>query len=213
MNPPVVDGARRILLIVGNPARRSFDDALAEAYASGARSVGADVRCLRLRELVFDPVLHEGYRRTQDLEPDLRTAQAEIIWAQHLVLIYPVWWGSVPALLKGFLDRVLLPGYAFRHHEKDPFWDRLLEGRSAHLIATSDAPAFWIRLAYRNCDAIMLKKAVLGFCGISPVGLTRIGRLQGSRLEYRADWIERIRTLGERQGRPAPRLPIPGILL
>jgi putative NADPH-quinone reductase len=203
------ESSRRILVIVGNPARNSYDDALADAYVAGAQGVGAQTRLLRLRELTFDPILHEGYRRIQDLEPGLRWAQADLLWSQHLVLVYPVWWGSVPALLKGFLDRVLHPGFAYRVHEHDPFFDKLLTGRSGHLVATSDAPAFWMRLAYRNCDATMLRKAVLQFCGIAPVGLTRIGRIRGSTPEYRARWIERLRKLGVRQGAPLSPAPLP----
>ena len=148
-------------------------------------------------------------RDVQALEPDLQRAQSDILWAQHLVIVYPVWWGSVPALLKGFLDRVFHPGFAYRYHENDPFFDKLLTGRSGHLIATSDAPSVWVRLAYRSCDANMMKRAVLQFCGISPVGLTRMGRIRGSSLEYRTKGIERIRALGERQGAPFPQAPVP----
>ncbi len=209
MTSGLADSPRRILVIVGNPARNSYDDALADAYVAGARSGGAEPRLLRLRELTFDPILHEGYRRIQELESDLKWAQSDLLWSQHLVLVYPVWWGSVPALLKGFLDRVLHPGFAYRVHENDPFFDKLLTGRSGHLVATSDAPAFWMRLVYRNCDATMLRKAVLQFCGIAPVGLTRIGRIRGSSPEYRARWIERLRKLGARQGAPQVLAPLP----
>jgi len=216
MNSPTPIASRRILVLVGNPAPESFDDALAEAYAAGAAAAGADVRLLRLRELAFDPILHDGYRRVQELEPDLRRAQDEIVGAGHLVFVYPVWWGSVPALLKGFLDRVLLPGFAYRYHENDPYFDKLLTGRTGHLIATSDAPSLWLRLAYRNCDAAMMKRAVLQFCGIDPVGLTRIGKMRGSSPEDRASWLRRIRVLGERQGaaaagRGAKKVASPGI--
>jgi len=203
------ESCRRILVIVGNPARKSYDDALADAYVAGARAVGAGTRMLRLRELTFDPILHEGYRQIQELESDLRWAQADLLWSQHLVIVYPVWWGSVPALLKGFLDRVFHPGFAYRPHDNDPFFDKLLTGRSGHLVATSDAPALWVRLAYRNCDATMMRRAVLQFCGIAPVGLTRIGKIRGSTPEYRAGWLERLRKLGARQGAPLSPAPLP----
>jgi putative NADPH-quinone reductase len=191
---------RHVLVIVGNPAKGSYDDALADAYAAGARSAGADVRMICVRELAFDPILHEGYRVVQELEPDLKKAQADILWAHHLVIVYPVWWGSVPALLKGFLDRVLHPGFAYATHENDSSFDKLLKGRSGRLIATSDAPSFWIRLAYHSCDATMLRRAVLRFCGISPVGLTRIDKIRGSSPWYRAKALERIRSLGAWEG-------------
>lgn len=205
MIPPRPYSPLRVLVIVGNPAKDSYCDALSEAYVVGARSAGANVRLTRLRELRFDPVLHEGYRKIQELEPDLKKAQSDILWAQHLVFVYPVWWGAVPALLKGFLDRTFHPGFAYAYHANDPFFEKLLTGRSGHLIATSDAPPEWIRLAYRNCDANMMKRAVLEFCGVSPVGLTRVGRMRGSTPAYRAKWTQRVRALGEQQGAPAAR--------
>lgn len=213
MTPLLADPPRRMFVVSGHPARESFVHALADAYAAGARAAGAEVRLTRLSDLSFDPILHEGYRRIQELEPDLQQAQEDIRWARHLVFVYPVWWGSVPAILKGFLERVLLPGFAFRYHEKDPFWYKLLIGRTAHLIATSDAPPLWIRLAYRNCDAVMMRKTVLQFCGIAPVGLTRLGRIRDSRPEGREKWIGRVRDLGRRQGTPASLAPLPGGVL
>ncbi|MGV8640893.1 NAD(P)H-dependent oxidoreductase, partial [Pseudomonas aeruginosa] len=96
---PLEGDGKRILLIVGSPKRKSFCHLLAECYAQGARSKDHVVRELKLGELAFDPILHEGYEQSQVLEPDLLEAQRQIHWAEHLVFVYPVWWGGLPALL------------------------------------------------------------------------------------------------------------------
>jgi len=105
---------KRILVILGHPSSNSFCAALAERYAQSALRAGHEVRQLFLGRMDFDPVLREGYQQVQPLEADLRQAQADILWAEHLTLVYPIWWGGIPALLKGFFDRVFLPGFAFQ---------------------------------------------------------------------------------------------------
>jgi NAD(P)H dehydrogenase (quinone) len=159
----------RTLIILGHPDKKSFCAALADNYEKGAQEKGGDVTRINISDLSFNPNLKNGYRTIQNLEPDLIEAQRLIKWANHLVIIYPVWWGSVPALLKGFLDRILLPGYAFKYRENSISWDKLLVGRSARLIVTSDGPVWWLYLNYFHPAVNMMKKAVLEFCGIAPV--------------------------------------------
>lgn len=76
----------------------------------------------------------------QAFEDDIRKARALILWAEHLVFVYPTWWGTLPALLKGFLDRVLTPDFAFITCEGGTGYQGLLGGRSAQLITTMDTP-------------------------------------------------------------------------
>ena len=136
---------KRILIILGHPRTDSLCGGLARAYAEGAEAGGHEVRVVSLGALSFDPILHNGYAAVQPLEPDLVAAQASISWAEHLVFVYPLWWGAMPALLKGFIDRVFLPGFAFKFRDGSVFWDRLLAGRSAHLLVTMDTPP-WYRV-------------------------------------------------------------------
>ncbi|MEI7889708.1 MAG: NAD(P)H-dependent oxidoreductase, partial [Actinomycetes bacterium] len=109
------------------------------------------------------------------LEPDRVAAQEAISWAEHIVFAYPVWWGTMPAILKGFVDRVFLPRFAFKYREDSPLWDRLLKGRSAQLLLCMDTPRWYYRLAYRNSGHILMSRNILKFCGIKPVKIKTFG--------------------------------------
>ncbi len=181
-----------IYLLLAHPDAESFNGKIAEAYCKAAQEKGHQVRFQKLGEMQFDPVLWKGYKVAQALEPDLQQAQEHIAWCQKWVIIYPIWWGSIPALFKGFLDRTLYSGFAYKYHADDPFWDKLLKGRSAELITTSDAPWWWIWWQYRNSDLNAVKRATLEFCGISPVKVTRISRVRFLNQEARQAWIRKI---------------------
>lgn len=186
---------KKTLVILGHPDVNSLCGTLARSYVEAARTAGAEVRELYLAELDFDPVLWHGYHRIQPLESDLVAAQTLIRWAQHLVFVYPNWWGSMPALLKGFFDRVFLPEFAFRYRENSPFWDKLLTGRSAHLIVTMDTPGWYYRWVYRMPGHNEMKRAILGFCGIRPVRVSQFAVVRNSSRGEREKWIARVRCL------------------
>ncbi|GIV33847.1 MAG: hypothetical protein KatS3mg031_1382 [Chitinophagales bacterium] len=140
---------KKILIINDHPDKESYGFALAGAYKKGAMLSGAHLKEIIIRELHFNPNLQFGYRKRTALEPDLIEAQEKIKWAEHLVFIYPVWWGSVPAIMKGFVDRVFLPGFAFKRRENSMYWDKLLKNKSARIISTLDQPAWYYWLVYR----------------------------------------------------------------
>ena len=167
-----------ILVINGHPSRNSFTGAIANSYVVGAREAGAQVEIIHLADLTFDPILHDGYRKIMALEPDLARAQELIKSCKKLVICYPQWWGSGPALLKGFIDRTFLPGFAFKYRDKSAFWDKLLVGRSAELWLLSDSPRFWFVLKYWNSPIKWLKTATLDFCGFKPVKVTVVDRVR-----------------------------------
>jgi putative NADPH-quinone reductase len=136
---------KKILIVNGHPDKESFNYALTEAYKKGAQNSGAEIKEIRIRELNFNPNLEFGYRKRTELEPDLLEAQENLKWADHIVWVYPVWWGSVPAIMKGFLDRVLLPGFAFNKREGSVWWDKYFTGKTARLICTMDQPTWYYR--------------------------------------------------------------------
>lgn len=190
----------RILLILGHPEPDSLCGALADAYARGA--AGTEIRRLDLGSLAFDPVLHRGYKEIQALEPDLMAAQEAIAWAEHLVFIYPTWWGGLPALLKGFIDRTFLPGFAFKYAEKKgPFWSRLLKGRTAHILTTMDAPPWYYRWIALAPGLRELRHSILGFCGVKTTGTLLMGPVKTSDQATREGWLAKAEAMGRRQGK------------
>jgi NAD(P)H dehydrogenase (quinone) len=189
---------KRILVIVGHPADESFCHALADAYAAAAQSAGHEVRRIALGALAFDPVLKNGYRQVQALEPDLVAAQESILWAEHLVFAYPIWWGAMPALMKGFIDRIFLPGFAFKYRKDSVWWDKLLAGRSARLLVTMDTPPWYFRWIYRMPGHNQMKHTILGFCGVKPVKITNFGPIRSSSPAQRERWIAQAAKLGAR---------------
>src|SRR3989344_7205396 len=119
----------KILIILGNTKKKSFCRELADSYERGAKSGGHLIKRINIGDLKFDPVLWEGDTHGDNLEPDLIKAQKSILWAEHIVLFYPVWWMNMPAIVKGFMDRVFTSGFAYKFYEGKPFPERFLKGR------------------------------------------------------------------------------------
>jgi putative NADPH-quinone reductase len=187
---------KKILVILGHPDTESFCGSLVEAYIEGAKSTGIDVRELKLGDLNFDPILWKGYNKIQELEPDLVKASELIQWSNHIVFVYPNWWGTMPALMKGFFDRVFLPGFAFRYRDNSIFWDKLLSGRTAHLIVTMDTPPWYYRWIYHRPGHNVMKRTILGFCGIKVAKITEIAIVRNSLPEMMDKWIFMVERLG-----------------
>lgn len=186
----------RVLVINGHPRRGSLCEALADAYVAGAAQAGADVRVMRLAELKFEPNVLRPSPRDQQAEPDIEDAMALVTWADHLVFVFPTWWGTMPALLKGFLDRVLMPGFAFADRDDGEGWDQLLKGKSAHLLTTMDTPPFVYRWIYGSPGLNGLGRATLGFCGIGPVRRSIFGPVKTADPSLRARWLAQARAAG-----------------
>jgi NAD(P)H dehydrogenase (quinone) len=185
-----------ILVINGHPHAKSFCAALTAAYVQGAAANGAVIRTIHVGELEFDSSLRQGYRGRIPMEADLTAAQASITWAEHIVFIYPTWWGTMPAVLKGFIDRVFLPGFGFSYRRNSSLWDKLLKGKTARLIVTMDTPSWYNRFVYGQPGHRAMKRATLQFCGINPVRITEIGPVRRSSDIARAKWLARVEKLG-----------------
>ncbi len=186
----------RTLIINGHPDKNSFCKKITDEYERGALEKGGEVKRVDLINLRFDPILRNGYRVIQPLEPDLLEMQNLIKWCNQIVFIYPIWWSAPPALLKGFLDRVLLPSYAFKYREDSDLWDKLLVGRRGRIIVTSDAPVWFLYLNYFHPAVNMMKKAVLEFCGISPVSVTSFGGIKNTDQKKREEILYKVYRIG-----------------
>jgi NAD(P)H dehydrogenase (quinone) len=163
-----------ILILDGHPDAGRLASVLLDHFEASLPP-GTTVQRIAVRDLAFDPNLRHGYGAEQQWEPDLERAAAALDACDHLVVGFPLWWGAEPALLTGLLDRLLLPGFAFRYHRGDPWWDRLLAGRSADVIVTMDTPPWYLRAIYGDPVGRRWRRQVLGFCGFGPIRILRLG--------------------------------------
>lgn len=192
--------AKRIVILQGHPdpAGGHFGHALAEAYAEGAAGTGHEVRRIEVARLAF-PLL----RTKEDFEHGpvpgaVRPAQEAIAWAEHLVILYPLWLGTMPALFKGFLEQVFRPGFAAEEGQAGRPWKKRLGGRSARIVVTMDMPAVAYRWYFRAHSLKALERNVLGLCGIGPNRATLIGMVEAMGPAKREKWLETLRRLGRR---------------
>lgn len=190
---------KKIVIINGHPNKESLNFALAAAYKKGALESNAAIKEIIISDLQFNPNLEFGYQKRTELEPDLLEAWEKIKWADHLVWVHPVWWGGLPAITKGFIDRLFLPGFAFQYRQNSIFWDKLLKGKTAHIITTIDLPSWYYWLIYGKPSVNQLKKSTLQFCGINPVKVSYFGIIKDSKEEKRRKWIAEVENLGKRQ--------------
>lgn len=193
--------AKNILVIDGHPNVDSFNAALANKYVEQAKASGAIVNIIRVRDLKFDPNLAYGYQKRMDWEPDLHHAWDLIRQSDHLVFVHPLWWGGLPAILKGFIDRVFLPGLAFKYRENSVWWDKLLTGKTARIICTADQPYFYYWFVNGRPGIHQLKKMTLEFCGVGPVRVNVFGPIRQSTEKQRQKIVAQVAQAAQRDSR------------
>lgn len=186
----------RVAIIVGHARTGTFCEALGEAYRDGAASAGHQVRLFVTSRMAFDPILHEGFERVQPLEPDLVAAHDALFEADHVVIIFPLWLGTLPAILKGFLERVLQPDLV--SHARDGRYGKPLTGKSARVIITMGMPGLVYRWWFGAHALKMLKRNILGFVGVAPVRSTVFGSIGSASPQRLSGWLAQIRAMGER---------------
>jgi putative NADPH-quinone reductase len=192
--------SKRILIIDGHPDSRTgrYVHALSKAYFDGAQKGGHEVRSIIVSEIDF-PLL-----RTSDDFQDgeapavIRSCQELIGWAEHVVILFPLWLGSMPALLKGFLEQTLRPGFAFAETTGHGLPRRLLSGRSARIIVTMGMPALFYRWYFRAHSLKSLQRNILRFCGFRPVSACMVGMAETLSQAQRGEWLAKVQELGLR---------------
>ncbi len=191
----------KIYVLVGHPDSESMLASWADTYVEGARSNGHEVKIAKIGDMKFDPILHKGYKAIQELEQDLKQVQEDIKWCEHFVLFYPVWWAGMPGMLKGFFDRVWLPGFAFRFKKeglfKDYIWQRLMKGKSAQVIVTMDNYPAIARILFGDITN-EIHFGILRFSGFWPVKVMKIGGIKFMSQEKKDAWKERMRMWGRK---------------
>ena len=192
--------ARHIAIIQGHPdaQARHFGHALADEYAKGAEDGGHEVKRIEVAKLDF-PILRTKEDFEQGMPPDsIKQAQDTINWADHLVIIYPLWLGSVPALLGAFFEQVFRPGFAFEYQKSGGMPKKLLTGKSARIVVTMGMPAFFYRWIFLAHSLKSLERNILGFSGIGPIKTSLIGSIEGMDDRGRAGWLDTLRALGDK---------------
>jgi len=188
---------RHIAVIQGHPDPRGghLGHALADAYAQGAAEAGHEVRRINVATLDF-PVLRTKEDYEKGAPPDaIRECQQSVVWADHLVIVFPLWGGGMPALLKAFFEQLLRPGFAYRARAGGRM-ERLLTGKSVRLVVTMGMPAFLYRWYFRAHGLKAMTRGMLGLCGLGPIHETLIGMVEGASASKIDRLIARMRALG-----------------
>ena len=188
---------KRVLVINGHPDKESFNYALSNAYIEGLNDSNTQVESINIADLDFNPNLKYGYRKISELEPDLMDAIDQIKNADHMVWIMPMWWYGLPALMKGFIDRIFLPGTFFKYQQGKAFPKKLLKGKTARLIITADTVRWYDRWFMGSPLINQFKKGTLEFCGVKPVKVTYIAPIKDSSDSFRIKWLSKVRLLGK----------------
>jgi putative NADPH-quinone reductase len=191
--------SKRILLIQGHPdsSRQHFCHALEESYVHGATAAGHEVKRVNVATLEFPLLRSESEWKEGMLPASLVEAQQAIKWAEHIVFVFPLWMGDMPALLKGFLEQVARPGFAFLRDE-NPLLHKALKGRSARVVVTMGMPAVVYRWFFFAHSIRSLERNILGFAGIHPVRDTIIGMVGNMNEPTIKNWLGKLERLGNK---------------
>jgi NAD(P)H dehydrogenase (quinone) len=187
---------KKILVISGHPNPDSFNYSLAESYKKGAEKTDCEVEILSIGELKFNPNLEYGYQKRMELEPDLIMAQKKIKLADHIVWIFPLWWGTMPAIMKGFIDRIFLPDFAFKQIDGSLISKKLLVGKTARIICTMDYPVWYYKFVMMEPGTRVLKNMILKYVGIKTIGTTYIAPVKNSKLKLRKKHLKKVEQIG-----------------
>lgn len=190
---------KRIFIFNGHPAKNSLSRTLVEAYADAARQAGHEVRLTHLHDLSFDAdFAWVDFEHPKPLEPELEQWLQDLSWSEHFMMSTPMWWGRLPAKLKGLFDRALLPGRAFDTRNKTRLGlpSPLLTGRTARVVITSDTPGWFMRLAYRNALVWQLRGQILEFVGLKPTRITNLSPASEPKAGSVQRWVKQVRALG-----------------
>ena len=155
---------KKITILLGHPNKDTLLGHFAGEYEKGARDAGHEVKRINIGDLSFDPILHKGYKEIQELESDLKKVQEDIAWCDHFVILYPTWWSTMPALLKGLFDRIWIPGFAFRFPHHGLLWTPLMRGKTARIFVTSDSNPFLLRFMFGDTTN-EIRRGILWFAG------------------------------------------------
>lgn len=188
--------AKRILLIQGHPdaSEPHLCHALAVSYATGAEEGGHTVRQVNVAALDFALLRSQKDFQADTVPASLKPVQQDLLWAEHLVIFFPLWAGDMPAVLKGFFEQLMRPSFSGEHVS---FFDKqVLSGRSARVVVTMGMPAIIYRWYFRAHSVKSLERNLLGIVGIAPVHETLIGLTGNMKPADASKWLSKLKRLG-----------------
>lgn len=190
---------KNILILQGHPDANNghFCDAIANSYGSAAKSSGHQVDQLTISELDFSLLANQEEFNNLSTSQDILDAQEKITWSDHLVIIYPLWLGGMPAIMKGFFEQVFRPGFAIEESETGFMFKKLMKGRSVRIFVTMGMPAFAYRWFYRAHTVKSLKRNILSFCGFKPVSYSIFGKVHLGNRSLLEAYLSKILQLGK----------------
>lgn len=188
---------KKIVVLCGHPDKESFSGTVADHYQAGAQDAGHEVRRVNIGELQFDPILHKGYKEIQPLEQDLLNLQETFRWADHIVVVYPNWWCTMPAILKGLFDRMWLPGFAFNFDKQTKKVVQRLKGKTGRVIILSGSHSpfkmWWLFGDYTN----EIQFGIMEFAGIK-TEVSSYGPCERVDSVCRDKWLKEVEHLGKK---------------
>lgn len=187
-----------IVIIQGHPdgAHPHFCHALAEAYRKGAEAAGHKVTLLDVGSVDVVPLRDPSEWKAGGGPAYVTEAQNAITAARHVVLIYPLWMGTLPAHLKAWLERVFTEEFAFNITAKG--WTPKLKGRSARVVVSMGMPAFFYRYFFFAHSLKSLRRNILGFAGFGPIRDSLVGTVEAEDSAGRQKWLDRMESYGRR---------------
>ena len=190
--------ARNIAIVQGHPDRheKHYCHALASAYADGATAEGHAIRYLDASSLSMPFLQNQIEFNSQQLDPNIEAIQSTIRWADHILIVYPLWLGTMPAVLKHFFEQVFRPNFAFAKSGNRKWPKKLLQGKSARIVVTMGMPAWLYRWFYHAHSVKSLERNILNFTGIAPVRRSFIGQIDSSSDKSRLKWLRKMKQLG-----------------
>ncbi len=188
---------KNIVLLCGHPDTDSFSAMMTDHYQAGAEDAGHTVSRVNIGELHFDPVLHKGYKEIQALEPDLIELQNKFLAADHIVIVYPNWWCTMPAVLKGLFDRFWLPGFAFNINKETKKIDRHLSGKTGRIIILSGLHSPFMTWWKFGDFTNEIQYGIMEFSGIR-TEVTAFGPSEKVDETTRNKWLKEVEKLGKK---------------
>lgn len=192
--------SRRILVVNAHPdgGNGHLCDALAASYADSATAAGHEVERTDLARLDVPLLASQEQYEGGEVPITLKTGIDHLVWCDHIVLVFPLWLGTMPALLKAWLEQAFRPGVAFDYLPEGRGTTKLFGGKTARIIVTMGMPALIYRLWFRSHGVAGLRRSILKFSGMKTVEVTYFGKVEQVGPGTLLNWLTIARQMGAR---------------